>query len=67
MDAVEIKDPLCIATAGMDSKILLWDLQDVRLLGELSGKHERGVRCLDYSPDYAGHIVSVGYERDIHV
>lgn len=67
MDAVEIKNPLCIATASMDGKILLWDLNEQKMIGKLKGKHKSGVRSLDYSPDYGGNILSVGYERDIQV
>jgi WD40 repeat protein len=67
MDAVEVKNPLCIATASMDGKILLWDLNEQKMIGKLKGKHDLGVRSLDYSPDYGGNILSVGYEREIQV
>lgn len=67
LDVVEISNPLCIASASMDGNILLWDLSEQRNIGSLSGKHLRGVRSIDYSSEYGGNIVSVGYERDIHV
>lgn len=67
LDAVEIKNPFCIATASLDGNIFLWDVNEARSLGSLTGKHARGVRSIDYSSEYGGNIVSVGYERDIHV
>ncbi|OMJ89930.1 hypothetical protein SteCoe_7819 [Stentor coeruleus] len=67
LDVVEIINPLCIASASLDGIILLWDLADQKNIGSLSGKHSRGVRSIDYSSEYGGNIVSVGYERDIHV
>lgn len=67
LDAIEIKNPFCIATASLDSNIFLWDLSEHRNIGTLTGKHFRGVRSIDYNSEYGGNIVSVGYERDIHV
>jgi len=67
MDAIEIMLPFCVATASMDGKIYLWDLNEQKKIGVLSGKHPLGVRQLDYIPDYGGNIVSVGYEREIQV
>lgn len=67
LDAVEIKIPFCIATASLDSNIYLWDLTEKKNIGSLNGKHSRGVRSIDYNSEYGGNIVSVGYERDIHV
>jgi FOG: WD40 repeat len=67
LDVIEILNPLCIASASLDGNILLWDLGDQKNIGCLSGKHARGVRSIDYSSEYGGNIVSVGYERDIHV
>lgn len=67
LDAVEILNPLSIASASLDGNILLWDLNEQKNIGSLSGKHTSGVRSIDYSSEYGGNIVSVGYERDIHV
>ena len=67
LDVVEILNPLSIASGSLDGNILLWDLSDQKNIGSLSGKHSRGVRSIDYTSEYGGNIVSVGYERDIHV
>ena len=69
MDAVEIKNPQCVATVGMDGRIILWDLAEMRELDRLSqpGVHIKGVRSIDYCPEYGGNIVTVGFEKTIHV
>lgn len=67
LDAVEIKHPRSLATASMDGNIIIWDVSEHKTLGFLSGRHERGVRSIDYCSDYGGNIVSVGYERDINL
>ncbi|OMJ82114.1 hypothetical protein SteCoe_17280 [Stentor coeruleus] len=67
LDVVEILNPLSIASASLDGCIYVWDLEDQMCIGSLSGKHSRGVRSIDYSSEYGGNIVSVGYDKDIHV
>ena len=67
MDAIEIKFPLCIATAGLDGSIFIWDLGQELHSRRLYGRHNKGVRSLDYSPDHGGNLLSVGYEKHINV
>lgn len=67
LDAVEIKHPRSLATASLDGNIIIWDVNEKKTLGFLNGRHVRGVRSVDYCSDYGGNIVSVGYERDIHL
>jgi WD40 repeat protein len=67
MDAVELRLPQAIATASMDGSIILWDFTEQTKLAALTGKHPKGVRSIDYCPDYGGNIVSVGYDKHIHV
>lgn len=69
MDAVELKNPQCVASVGMDGRIILWDLEEMKELDRLShpGVHAKGVRSIDYCPEYGGNIVTVGFEKTIHV
>lgn len=67
MDAVELRLPQAIATASMDGSIILWDFTEQTKLAALVGKHPKGVRSIDYCPDYGGNIVSVGFDKHIHV
>lgn len=67
MDVVELKFPVAIATCSLDHKIKLWDLSTGEKLGSLSPQHTSGVRCLDYTPDFSGFIISVGHENYIKV
>jgi WD40 repeat protein len=67
MDAVEIRVPLCVATAGHDGSIFIWELGQQAYTRRLHGKHRNGIRSLDYSPDNGGNLVSVGYEKHVNV
>lgn len=67
LDAVEIRNPKSIATASLDGNVIVWDVNEHKSLGCLNGRHSRGVRSVDYTSEYGGNIISVGYERDIHI
>jgi WD40 repeat protein len=67
MDMVEIQSPISVATCSLDRTIKMWDLGTGQKLGRLDPKHMSGVRCLDYTPDFSGSIVSVGHENTIKV
>ena len=67
MDAVELKTPNAIVTCSLDHTIKAWDLSNGSKLGSFHPKHTTGVRCLDYTPDFSGYIISVGHENIIKV
>ena len=67
MDAVEIQFPMCVATAGLDGLILIWDLSQKNYTRRLDGQHSLGIRSLDYSPDHGGNLLSVGYEKHVNI
>ena len=67
MDAVELKSPNAIVTCSLDRCIRMWDLATGNKMGSFKPKHAKGVRCLDYTPEYSGYIISVGHENIIKV
>jgi len=67
MDCLEIRQPPSIATCSLDQKIRIWDLATGDKLGTLKPAHITGVRCLDYTPDYGGFIISSAHETMIKV
>eukprot|EP01022_Parablepharisma_sp_SALTPOND_P001157 TRINITY_DN105701_c0_g1_i1.p2 TRINITY_DN105701_c0_g1~~TRINITY_DN105701_c0_g1_i1.p2 ORF type:complete len:538 (-),score=58.24 TRINITY_DN105701_c0_g1_i1:2394-4007(-) len=67
MDCIELRQPVAIATCSLDQTIKIWDLATGEKLGSLKPKHSSGVRCLDYTPEFGGSIISTGHEVLIKV
>ncbi len=62
MDLCEIENPPCIATCGMDSKIVLYSLTERYVVRIVEGEHPKGARRLSHSPLNGGYLISTGYE-----
>ena len=62
MDMCEVSQPPCIATCGMDSKIVLYSLAERYLVRIIEGEHSKGARRLSYCPLNGGYLISTGYE-----
>lgn len=63
MDCIFIKDKGLLATCGLDKKIHLWAIENMRPRGVLTG-HKLGVRCLVYAQCA---VVSGGFDNTVLV
>jgi WD40 repeat protein len=62
MDLCEIENPLCIATCGMDRRILMYSLKENYKIRVIEGDHEKGIKRMSYTPVNGGYLISIGYE-----
>jgi WD40 repeat protein len=62
MGLCEVEYPPCIATCGMDSRIVLYSLIERSLVRIIEGEHYKGARRVSYCPLNGGYLISTGYE-----
>ena len=62
MDLCEIDNPLCVATCGMDRRIVMYSVKDNQKIRVLEGDHAKGVKRMSYCSFNGGYLISIGYE-----
>jgi WD40 repeat protein len=60
-DCVELLSPLCICTASLDKRIVMYDLHTKEKLRVLEG-HRNGVKILLSVPNFGGYLISCAYD-----
>ena len=63
LDAIEVLQPMLVATASVDKLIRLISLKERRIVGVFTG-HKKGVRQLDFTSYGEGYMLSCGFEAE---
>lgn len=61
-DCVEIREPKCICTCGMDRAIVMYDFVNKYVLRVIQNAHENSIRKMTYIKEFGGILVSVAYD-----
>ena len=61
-DCLEIPDPKCICTCGMDRAIVMYDYQNKYVLRVIKNAHDNSIRKMTYISGFGGILVSVAYD-----
>jgi WD40 repeat protein len=69
---IDIKNPKLIVSCGLDGNICLWDgeSKEKNFIAEMEdpgSKNKRGVRCMTYSYEFGGNVLTCGFETHIKV